>query len=65
MNRIKQFFQFVNSVIKLSLKSSDPKLFKNLKDFRDKDGTVFDGYNLEFFGTCKSCKNKQIENTKH
>ena len=44
---------------------NDPKLFKNLKDFRDKDGTVFDGYNLEFFGTCKSCKNKQIENTKH
>ena len=38
---------------------------KNLKNFRDKDGTVFDGYNLEFFGTCKSCKNKQIENTKH
>ena len=44
---------------------NDPKLFKNLKDFRDKDGTVFDGYNLEFFGTCKSCKIKQIENTKH
>jgi len=44
---------------------NDPKLFKHLKAFKDNDGTKFDGYNLEFFGTCKSCINKQIENIQY
>ena len=35
---------------------NDPKLFKYLLDFKDNSGIKFDGYNLEFFGTCKSCK---------
>ena len=29
------------------------------------NGIKFDGYNLEFFGTCKACKNKQPESTQH
>ena len=33
---------------------NDPKLFKYLLDFKDNSGIKFDGYNLEFFGTCKS-----------
>ena len=35
---------------------NDPKLFKYLLDFKDNSGIKFDGYNLEFFGTCKSCE---------
>ena len=35
---------------------NDPKLFKYLLDFKDNNGIKFDGYNLEFFGTCKSCE---------
>ena len=35
---------------------NDPKLFKYLLDFEDNSGIKFDGYNLEFFGTCKSCE---------
>lgn len=35
---------------------NDPKLFKYLLDFKDNSGVKFDGYNLEFFGTCKSCE---------
>ena len=35
---------------------NDPKLFKYLLDFKDNSGIKFDGYNLEFFGNCKSCK---------
>ena len=34
----------------------DPTLFKYLLDFKDNSGIKFDGYNLEFFGTCKSCE---------
>ena len=35
---------------------NDPKLFEYLLDFKDNSGIKFDGYNLEFFGTCKSCE---------
>ena len=35
---------------------NDPKLFKYLLDFKDNSGIKFHGYNLEFFGTCKSCE---------
>ncbi len=35
---------------------NDPKLSKYLLDFKDNSGIKFDGYNLEFFGTCKSCE---------
>tara|TARA_B100001027_G_scaffold89507_1_gene61353 strand:+ start:411 stop:812 length:402 start_codon:yes stop_codon:yes gene_type:complete len=35
---------------------NDPKLFKYLLDYKDNSGIKFDGYNLEFFGTCKSCE---------
>ena len=35
---------------------NDSKLFKYLLDFKDNSGIKFDGYNLEFFGTCKSCE---------
>ena len=35
---------------------NDPKLFKYLLDFKDNSGIKFDGYNLEFFVTCKSCE---------
>ena len=35
---------------------NDPKLFKYLLDFKDNSGIKFDGYNLEFFGTYKSCE---------
>ena len=35
---------------------NDPKLFKYLLDFKDNSGIKFNGYNLEFFGTCKSCE---------
>ena len=35
---------------------NDPKLFKYLLDFKDNSGIKFDGYNLEFFGTSKSCE---------
>mgnify|MGYP001235846675 FL=1 len=35
---------------------NDPKLFKYLLDYKDNSGVKFDGYNLEFFGTCKSCE---------
>ena len=35
---------------------NDPKLFKYLLDFKDNNGIKFNGYNLEFFGTCKSCE---------
>ena len=38
---------------------NDPKLFKYLLDFKDNSGIKFDGYNLEFFGTCKSCETSQ------
>ena len=31
---------------------NDPKLFKYLLDFKDNSVIKFDGYNLEFFGTC-------------
>ena len=34
---------------------NDPKLFKYLLDFKDTNGIKFEGYNLEFFGICKSC----------
>ena len=43
---------------------NDPKLFKQLRDFADNDGTKFESYNLEFFGTCKSCVTEQRENVK-
>ena len=39
---------------------NNPKLFKYLLDFKDNDGVKFAGYNLEFFGICKSCE--QIQN---
>ena len=35
---------------------NDPKLSNYLLDFKDNSGVKFDGYNLEFFGTCKSCE---------
>jgi Fur family zinc uptake transcriptional regulator len=35
---------------------NDSKLFKFLLDFRDNNGVKFAGYNLEFFGICKSCE---------
>ena len=35
---------------------NDSKLFKYLLDFRDNNGVKFAGYNLEFFGICKSCE---------
>ena len=41
---------------------NDPKLFKYLLDFKDNSGIKFDGYNLEFFGTCKSCETSWSKN---
>ena len=41
---------------------NDPKLFKYLLDFKDNSGIKFDGYNLEFFGTCKSCETSCSKN---
>ena len=38
---------------------NDSKLFKFLLDFRDNNGVKFAGYNLEFFGVCKSCEQIQ------
>ena len=38
---------------------NNPKLFKYLLDFKDNDGVKFAGYNLEFFGICKSCEQIQ------
>ena len=38
---------------------NDPKLFKYLLDFKDNNGVKFVGYNLEFFGVCKSCEQIQ------
>ena len=35
---------------------NDTKLFNYLSEFKDSSGSIFDGYNLEFFGTCNSCK---------
>ena len=35
---------------------NDQKLFKYLSDFKNKSGVKFSGYNLEFSGTCESCK---------
>ena len=35
---------------------NDTKLFNYLSEFKDSGGAKFDGYNLEFFGTCNSCK---------
>ena len=34
----------------------------NLLDFKDNSGIKFDGYNLEFFGTCKSCETSEGKN---
>ena len=31
-------------------------LFKYLLNFKDNNGVKFNGYNLEFFGMCKSCE---------
>ena len=38
---------------------NDPKLLKYLSDFKDINGAKFNGYNLELFGTCKSCEQIQ------
>ena len=38
---------------------NDSKLFKYLLDFKDNNGVKFVGYNLEFFGVCKSCEQIQ------
>jgi Fur family zinc uptake transcriptional regulator len=35
---------------------NDTKLFNYLSEFKDQSGSIFDGYNLEFFGTCNNCK---------
>ena len=35
---------------------SNADLAKFLSDFKDMNGTQFSGFNLELFGTCKSCK---------
>lgn len=35
---------------------NDSNLFKYLLNFKDNNGVKFNGYNLEFFGMCKSCK---------
>ena len=35
---------------------NDPKLFKYLLDCKENSGIKFDGYNLECFGTGKSCE---------
>ena len=48
-------FSICDSCDKVS-EINDPKLFKYLLDFKDNSGIKFDGYNLEFFGTCKSCE---------
>ena len=40
------------------LEINDPKLLKFLSGFKDSSGVQFAGYNLEFFGLCKKCKNK-------
>ena len=34
---------------------NDTKLAKYLMDFKDTSGLRLNGYNLELFGTCKSC----------
>ena len=60
----KTIFSICNSCEIVS-EIKDSKLFKQLKDFSDNDGIKFDGYNLEFFGTCKACKNKQPESTQY
>jgi Fur family zinc uptake transcriptional regulator len=38
------------------LEINDPKLLEFLSGFKDSSGAQFAGYNLEFFGTCKSCE---------
>lgn len=35
---------------------SDTELFKFLSDIKDMNGIELSGYNLELFGTCKTCK---------
>ena len=35
---------------------NDSNLFKYLLKFKDNNGVKFNGYNLEFFGVCKSCE---------
>ena len=35
---------------------NDKKLFKYLSEFKDAYGFKYNDYNLEFFGTCHSCK---------
>ena len=35
---------------------SNTNLFKFLSDIKNMDGLELSGYNLELFGTCKSCK---------
>ena len=44
---------------------NDQKLLKYLLDFKDNNGIKFEGYNLEFFGTCKTCKKKQTLEINH
>ena len=39
---------------------NDQKLLKYLLDFKDTNGIKFEGYNLEFFGTCKTCKKNKL-----
>ena len=51
-------FSICNSCDEVS-EINDPKLFKYLLDFKDHNGVKFAGYNLEFFGICKSCEQVQ------
>ncbi|OUX32060.1 MAG: hypothetical protein CBE24_03915, partial [bacterium TMED264] len=41
---------------------SDKKLYKYLSEVRDMNGLKLSGYNLELFGTCKTCDQKHLQN---
>ena len=40
---------------------NNSKLSKYLNNFQDNSGMKYNKYNLEFFGLCKKCKNKWID----
>ncbi len=41
---------------------SDKKLYKYLSEVRDMNGLKLSRYNLELFGTCKTCNQKHLQN---
>ncbi len=62
-NRTEQFFSICKSCDQID-EISDKKLYKYLSEVRDMNGLKLSGYNLELFGTCKTCDQKQLQNMK-